>query len=127
MIAASVFTDLLGKPFAEGARGPEAFDCVGIALEVARRLGKQLPDYLSSEAELHAQLSGDGSTLADCPQIARPEPGCLVLFRMSSSEHHIGTMIDPYRMIHTLPCTGCVIERINSNLWQRKVIGFYRL
>lgn len=126
-IPSTAYADLLGKPFADGARGPASYDCVGIALAVAARLGKQLPNYLSSETELHAQLGANGSTLAGCVQIARPEPGCLALFRMSSSEHHIGIMADEYRMVHSLKGIGCVIERVMSNLWQRKVMGFYRL
>jgi len=127
MIPLAVYADLLGKPFAPGARGLESFDCVGLALEMARRLGKQLPNFISSEAELHAQLGTGGATLADLPQIARPEPGCIVLLRISPTEHHVAFMIDEYRMIHTLKDVRCAIERINSNLWQRKVIGFYRL
>jgi cell wall-associated NlpC family hydrolase len=126
-LAASMYADLLGKPFVAGGRGPANYDCVGLALEMARRLGKTLPNYLSSETELHAQLGAGGATLAGLPQIARPVPGCLVLLRISPADHHIGIMVDEFRMIHTLSGVGCVIERILSNLWQRKVIGFYSL
>jgi cell wall-associated NlpC family hydrolase len=126
-LALAIYADLPGKPYVADARGPESFDCVGLALEIARRLGKQVPDYVSSEAELHAQLGAGAATLADCPQIAQPEPGCVVLLRMSASEHHLAFMVDEHRMIHTLKGVGCVIERINSQLWQRKVIGYYSL
>jgi len=126
-IPQNVYSDLLGKPFAPSARGPESFDCVGIALEIAKRLGKQLPAFVSSEAELHAQLGAGNASLADLPQIARPVPGCIVLLRISPSEHHVAFMIDEYRMIHTMKGINCSIERINSSLWQRRVIGFYRL
>ena len=122
-----IFVDLLGKPFVEGARGPAGYDCVGLALEMARRLGKQVPDYVSSEAELHRQLAADAAALADCPQISRPVPGCAVLLRVSPSQHHLALMVDEYRMIHTTAKTGCVIERVNSALWQRRVIGYYSL
>lgn len=122
-----LFLDLLGKPFADGARGPEKYDCVGLAMELAKRLGKQVPNYVSSEAELHAQLGAGATSLADCPQIPKPLPGCVVLLRMTPSQHHLAFMVDEYRMIHTTAATGCVIERINSILWQRKVVGFYSL
>jgi hypothetical protein len=126
-LSSTLFADLLGKPFAADARGPASYDCVGLAIEMAKRLGKQVPNYVSSEAELHAQLGSGGCTLADCPQISRPLPGCAVLLRISPTQHHLAFMLDEYRMIHTTSATGCVIERVNSPLWQRKIIGYYSL
>ena len=126
-LSAQLFSDLIGKPFVAGARGPASYDCVGLAVEMARRLGKQVPDYVSSEAELHSQLAAEGAALADCPQIPRPVPGCAVLLRMTPSQHHLSFMVDEYRMIHTTAATGCIVERLNSPLWQRRVLGYYSL
>lgn len=130
-ISPALYADLLGKPFLAGGRGPGSYDCVGIALAMAARLGKTFPAYLSTEAALHAVLLGANGeangSLADCPQIARPVPGCLALFRISPTEHHVAFMVDEYRMIHTMQGINCSIERVNSNLWQRRVIGFYHL
>jgi len=33
------YTDLIGKPWVWGARGPDAYDCFGLLKEVMRRLG----------------------------------------------------------------------------------------
>jgi uncharacterized protein YfaT (DUF1175 family) len=126
-LTSAIFSDLIGKPFLDGARGPAQYDCVGLAMEIARRLGKDVPSYVSSEQELHKQLAQGGTSFADCQQINRAEPGCVVLLRMKPNQHHLAFMVDDYRMIHTTAKTGCVIERVNSILWQRKVIGFYRL
>lgn len=123
----ALWMDLLGKPFTRGARGPAAYDCLGLALEMARRLGKQVPDYVSDETELHKQLGAGGCTLADLPQIPRPVPGCVVLLRMSPTQHHLAFMVDAYRMIHASATLGCVVERVLSPLWQRRVIGYYSL
>lgn len=122
-----LWLDLLGKPFERGARGPEAYDCLGLAIEIARRCGRQVPDYVSDEATLHAQLAAGGSALADMPQIPRPVPGCVVLLRMSPTQHHLAFMVDSYRMIHASAKIGCVIERVVSPLWQRRIIGYYSL
>lgn len=122
-----LWMDLVGKPFVRGGRGPEGYDCLGLAMEMARRLGKQVPDYVSDEAELHRQLGAGAATLADMPQLARPVPGCVVLLRMSAEHHHIAFMVDAYRMIHASAKVGCVIERLMSPLWQRRVIGYYDL
>lgn len=123
----SLYQDLLGKPFAEDGRGPASYDCVGLVLELASRRGKTLPSFLSTEAEFHAQLGAGASTLADLPHIAVPVAGCIVLLRMSVAEHHVGMMVDTYRMIHVMKGINVSIERVLSPLWQRKVMGYYSL
>ena len=36
-------------------------------------------------------------------------------------------MVDAWRMIHAFEGIGVLIERINSPLWQRRILGFYAL
>jgi hypothetical protein len=126
-LPARLYADLLGKPFARGARGPEAYDCLGLALEMARRLGYRFPDFVSCEDTLHAELGQGACSLADCPRIAVPEPGCVALLRMGPDQHHLAFFIDRFRMIHTTAATGCVIERALEPLWKRRILGYYRL
>lgn len=40
---ALAYRDLLGKPFAWGARGPDSFDCLGVVYEVLSRAGIAVP------------------------------------------------------------------------------------
>lgn len=124
-IAPRLYADLIGKPYRDGARGPDAYDCLGLAMEMARRLGLEVPDFVSSEEELHRQLAGDGSALASMPRIEQPEPGCVVLLRGVPA--HLGVMLDRWWMLHSLAGTNCTRERITEPAWQRRVIGFYRL
>ncbi len=124
-LPARIYADLLGKPFKKAGRGPDGYDCLGLTLEVARRIGKQLPNYVSEESELHAQLGA--ASLADLPRIPAPAPGCVVLLRMRPDQHHLAVMVDEYRMLHTSERVGCVVERVLSPLWARKVIGYYSL
>ncbi len=126
-ISPRIYADLLGKPFARGARGPAAYDCLGLALEIARRLGRRFPAFVSSEEELHAQLGAGACSLADCPRVSRPDPGCAVLLKMAPDQHHIAFMIDRFRMIHTTEATGCVIERTLEPMWARRIMGYYKL
>jgi cell wall-associated NlpC family hydrolase len=128
MLSLALYQDLLGKPYAKDGRGPTSYDCLGLAMEMARRLGKPVPAYVSDEEELHRQLGAGSATLADVPQIARAVPGCVALFRMSDGTHHLGVMVDPYRMLHAARTNGAVIvERVLSPQWQRKIIGYYSL
>lgn len=43
--------DLLGKPYKAHARGPRAFDCYGLVIEVEKRLGHTMPDLYTRLAE----------------------------------------------------------------------------
>jgi hypothetical protein len=127
MIPPRLYADLLSKRFEPGGRGPDAYDCVGIAIEVARRMGRPLPAFLSSESEFHAQLADGGTRFADLERIAEAEPGCIVAFEMRPDKHHIAIMIDRFRFLHAASDVGIVCERVLSPSWQRKIIGFYRL
>ena len=43
------YTDLLGKPFRLGARGPEYYDCWGLCLELGKRAGIEYPADFTPE------------------------------------------------------------------------------
>ena len=126
-LSACLYSELLSKPFEKNGRGPETFDCVGLAIEIQRRIGRELPAYLSDEAELHRQLAA-GGPLSESRRLDCPEPGAIALIRMVGDEHHIGTMLDAYRILHTTSQTGGpVIERILTPIWTRRILGFYRM
>lgn len=127
MIPPRLYADLLSKRFEPEGRGPDAYDCVGLAIEVARRMGCRLPDFISSEDEFHAQLGGGATRFADLERIEAPEPGCIVALEMRPDQHHIAIMIDQFRFLHASRQMGIVVERVLSPSWQRKIIGFYRL
>lgn len=120
-----IWGDLLGKPWKEDARGPDAYDCVGLAIEIQRRRGLTVLDFISSEAELHHQLA-EGGFLAGCEKLDVAEPGCVALIRMGPHKFHLGTMLDRYRMLHARCETcGVVVERMLGSAWERRVMGFY--
>jgi cell wall-associated NlpC family hydrolase len=122
-----LFVDLIGKQWRACARGPDAYDCLGLVLEIQRRRGVTVPNFLSCEGELHRQLAG-GGYLAGCTKLEAPEPGCVALFKVGPHEHHMGVMLNGYRMIHSTSQTyGAVIESVLGPLWNRKIVGYYRI
>jgi hypothetical protein len=126
-LAPRLYADLIGKPFVADARGPGAFDCVGLACEILKRRGIAVPAFLSDEAELHRQLAA-GGILAGASPLPHAEAGCIALFRMFDGDHHIGTMIDACRLLHTsLQTKRAVTESILGPLWNRRLLGFYLL
>ena len=44
-------SDLIGKPYKSHGRGPEFYDCYGLDIEVAKRLGHIVPDLFKSLKE----------------------------------------------------------------------------
>ena len=123
-----LFVDLIGKPFRADARGPAALDCVGLACEVLRRCGHVVPDFVSSEAELHRQMAA-GGILAGASPLPRAEAGCVVLLRsLGRDRFHVGIMIDQTCMLHASEVVGAVvIERLRNSAWAYRIVGFYLL
>lgn len=126
-LPAQTFIDLIGTPYVPNGRGPGGYDCLGLAIELQRRQGRAVPDFISTQSELHRQLAG-GGFLCGCTRLTDAQAGCVALFRMGVNEHHLGTMIDPFRMMHTQAQTGgAVIETILGPLWARRLIGYFDL
>lgn len=127
-LPAAIYRDLVGKPFVKDARGPNSFDCLGLAMEIARRRGFAIPEYESTAQEL-ARSAREGA-LGPCVQIERPEPGAVVLLRSvgGPADRHIAVMLDHRRMIHACEIAGqVVIENLIFSGWSRRLLGFYRL
>nr|WP_173812646.1 NlpC/P60 family protein [Dendrosporobacter quercicolus]NSL47522.1 C40 family peptidase [Dendrosporobacter quercicolus DSM 1736]SDL92783.1 NlpC/P60 family protein [Dendrosporobacter quercicolus] len=118
--------DLIGQPFQDGGRGQETFDCWGMALEVYRRYGRELPDYRISAMD--AQKIGD-QMATEAPawvEVKQPLPvPCLVVIQLScvSWANHVGVYIGNGKFIHAYSKTGVIIDRIKR--WQSNIIGFY--
>lgn len=115
----------IGKNFAEGARGPDHYDCLGLYLAVYQhRMGIVLPDPMCSPNEaLETKLKFDDSL----KQVDSVTEGDLALFKMGPDRLHIGYIVNKYNMLH-IECKGTlsVIERHTSTKWQGRLIGTYR-
>lgn len=117
------YADLIGVPFRYGARGPDAFDCYGLVMEMHRRAGLTLPDFgFADNAALAAAMMG--TALPQWKETARA-PGAVVLLRMGRLVSHVGFMLDLDRMIHCWEqSNGVSVTRLDHD-WERRVIGFF--
>lgn len=124
---ASAYADLVGKPFLANARGPSAYDCLGLVIQVVRRCGYAVPDFDSSMEELAKQYSAERGVLGPCYCIEQPDAGCVVLLRgLKGDEKHLGIMLDRWRMLHASEDAGqVVIENLARSVWGRRVLGYY--
>jgi len=118
-LPATLWLDLLGKPFFEGARGPDAYDCVGLFLEMQRRLGLPVPAWGS-----HARLLPEAKTQWE--PVGDPQPGDGILIYSDDPPWHLGVVTGADYMIHSHPSCGVVRERYNAFPWHNRIEGFYR-
>ena len=125
-ISPRLYADLIGKPFLADARGPSAYDCLGLAIEMQRRQGHAVPDYASTPDELHRQYSEERGVLGPCYRIERATPGCVVLMRGIESERHLGTMTDRFTMLHASAISKSVVHDVLSrSIYGHRVLGYY--
>ena len=118
-LAFSLYGDLLPVPYLKNGRTLAGLDCVGVFLEVQRRLGRTLPAYESNPAMLAAALGA-------WVKVEDPEPGDGVLIRSHDPRWHLATVIGGVEMIHGKDGCGVVVERFDSPEYARRVEGFYR-
>lgn len=116
------FADLIGKPFIEGGRGPDAYDCVGLLKECWFRWHKfELPEYpYFNEPEVRSLLIDKEIDLR-WKKLPWIEPGAALLVRIAGFGAHVGFVVSETKMIHS-STAGVKIERIGAF---RHVIGAY--
>jgi len=103
--------DLIGKPHVLGARGPDAYDCWGLCVEVYARAGVRLPDYGAGALtrERAKQLSNN-HVPNHALWIQKPENWCFVY---CARQGHIGINIQD-RVLHSARKLGVVLQRLDQ-------------
>ncbi len=121
------YTDLLGKRFEYGGRGPDAFDCYGLAVELYRRAGLALPDYASSaDNEFQANGFADGAHRY-FDRVVMPQELDIILFQiLPRFVTHCGVYVGHGRFVHITSKISVACEALSSPIWQDKQRGFYR-
>ncbi len=123
----------IGLPFSEKGRGPDSFDCWGLAMEIyrtdhPRRIA--LPGYESLYAD-----SSDSRTIGRLSydvreqgwrEVRKPEAFDLILLRMCGFPMHVGIVTKPGHMVHCTEGIGVTHESFESTRWRNKVLGFFR-
>ena len=114
------FSDLVGKPYGAGGRGPDFYDCYGLVIEAARRSGKPLRDVVYSDHAL--ELSDKYAPTLNVEKISGPEKRAVIEMEYKG-EIHIGFCLDEKTFIHTTSIQGVRISRIGVI----PIRNFYRI
>lgn len=94
---------LTGCPFRRGARGPEAYDCWGVVLEVRRRLGLVLPPDPATDVDLEQAAALFASV--ERPAGWRAGPATLGAIVLSPGGAHAGVHLAG-RILHAQAGAG---------------------
>lgn len=122
----------VGRGFESGGRGPRAYDCYGLVMEVyGRRRGLALPDPRAeyNDTDPSAQLAAalDGQRM----RWGAVAPGALeeldvAAMRFNGFVCHVGLVVAAGWMLHVRHGANVCLERFESVVWRPRVEGFYR-
>lgn len=123
-ITLPTYSDLIGKPFKLGGRGPDSFDCYGLVQEVYKRANTTIPDYLRPEhlAAAHEVVEHGVREWEAVPQMV----GSVAVIRIvGRAAAHVGIVLPYSQMLHVWERSGGVCREPLSS-WERRIVGFYR-
>jgi cell wall-associated NlpC family hydrolase len=103
---------LHGKPYRNGAKGPEGFDCSGFVHYVYRKWGILLPVATDGQNRSGSEVGRDSAM-----------PGDLVLFRIKK-ELHIGILLNRREFIHASKSRGVAVDDLEAAYWRANLLGF---
>jgi cell wall-associated NlpC family hydrolase len=106
---------LLGKPYKNAAKGPEAFDCSGFVYHVYGRFDVVLPVSTEGLNRTGYEIERSGVSVAD-----------LVVFRIKR-DYHVGIMVNDVEFIHASKSRGVAIDNVNAPYWKRSFSQFRRV
>lgn len=122
------FDDLIGKPFDENGYGPEAYSCYGLAVEVFKRYGIDIPrTNISVCASKQASQKEIIDHLALYWQPAKgiiAPTGLVIQSTNPDFANHLGVYIGNKKIIHITINRNVTIDRLDQ--WKSRIIGYYK-
>lgn len=127
LLVSFMLTDLIGIPFVDGGRDTAGLDCFGLAMEVFRRYGIELPDYRIPAFDSNAIFSQYQAVKSNYIEVSGELPiPCLIFLRFNSTVgNHVGVFLGNGKFIHARQKTGVCIERLDHPAYRHCIIGFY--
>ncbi len=127
--------DYVGIPYRLHGTTREGVDCWGLpCLWYREQYGIELPSFgdrygreldAAERAHIADIIRGESAQWRHVRQ-GNEERGDLVLFRVLGEESHIGLVVDAGRFLHARQGIDSCVERYDSPVWARRVVGFYR-
>jgi len=120
--------DLIGKPFHADGYGPDNYSCYGLAVEVFKRFGFDIPRLNisvcackeTSQKEIQDQISNNWEKI----EMLEVPAALVILSAHPDYANHIGVYIGNDRFIHAT--MGRNVECARLSNWKKRIIGHYR-
>jgi len=120
----------VGIPYKDNGRTLSGMDCWGLARYVYNEeFNISLPSFVSDyEGEDRERISELIAQYREGWEDVNTEPksGDIVLFRMIGFTSHIGIVTEYPYFLHAKEGANSSIERADSSLWEKRVIGVFR-
>lgn len=123
----------VGLPFQALGRDRSGLDCYGlVCLVYQEQFGIELPDYcgryggdlMSQEVQNLFALGMESPHWSPVEKL--PRDGDVVILQVQGHAYHVAIMLDRWRMLHAREGSTVTIERINSTMWRKRILGYYR-
>lgn len=118
----------IGAKFLHQARGPDAYDCVGIVISIANELG--ISDFQTTAYPRFPnpqEMRGLLERHLDYVRWDAVLPGDILWFRAPQPQHlAIVTQRDPMQMVHAFARTGSVVETGVDHFWRQRLVACFR-
>lgn len=126
----------VGLPYAEGARGPDAWDCWGLFwLVLHEQFGVEVPAYEGicwNRNDRASRVAADRHFRdeVEAHWIEIPagweQPGDGIALNIAGRPLHVGIVVEQGWMLHSADDADAALERYDGMLWRNRVGGFYR-
>jgi len=119
------YRHLLGKPFKFGGRGPDFYDCYGLAMAVCKINDIILPEKTSvTDPAIMHKLIQEGKK--DFTELSGPEPFCIITLKVKVPyEDHIGVVLDDRRhFMHIIKQHNSGMQKLH--VWEKRIDGYWR-
>ena len=103
---------LQGKPYRNGAKGPDAFDCSGLVYYVFKQQRVSLPPPAETQGRAGHEIGRESI-----------QPGDLVFFKISG-DFHVGIMVGGGEFVHASSSRGVAIDSVDASYWHKRLVGY---
>lgn len=121
------WSDYIGIPYAENGENT-GLNCWELVELIMIEVFDVMPPhyvYTGEYKDVAPIFCSELSAWMNIPY-AKREPGDLLLLNIAGYPVHLGILVSPVEMVHTLRATGSCIERINTPRWRKRISGVYR-
>jgi len=125
-----MYSKYIGIPFKDHGRDFDGCDCWGLVrLIYQNEYGIFLPRYDTAYTTTKDRISVSNFALREAQnwiEVSDKKEGDVILFRVLGLPLHVGLVIDKHYMIHILKGIDSSIEKFESPIWKKRILGVYR-